>query len=125
MKDRLRKGAKMLGALWASGQKCEKGWIPACSCLEPTQFCIVKQQWVALAKQTGRVFEPDRMIVEAMLAGELFETGLTIELENGVKIGPAGIPLAEAVKFVEEPETVPAILSVLGMFPGAKMVRTA
>jgi len=42
MKARLRKGAKMLGALWKAGTRCKDGWMPVCSCPEPTQFCTIK-----------------------------------------------------------------------------------
>lgn len=124
MKDRLRKGAKMLGNLWRSGDRCQNGWMPACNCTESKQFCTVKRQWTALAEKVGRVAEPDRMIFEAMTAGELYETGLTIKLDNGVELGPKGIPLPEAAGFIAEPDSVPAVLKVLARFPGAKVART-
>jgi hypothetical protein len=125
MNDRLLNGARMLGALWGNGQKCRSGWLPECSCPEPTQFCKVKVQWVALTRQDGRTINPDRMIVEAMTARELEESGRTIELDNGVKIGPAGmVSTGEAAALVATPEAVPAVLKVLKAFPGAKVARS-
>lgn len=124
MKDRLKNGARMLGALWHSGKKCKEGWLPGCSCGSgQTQFCIVKLQWVALAQKEGRAIEPDLMIVEAMTATELEETGMTIILDNGLRIGPSGsISVKEAARLAYEPEAIPAVLQVLKSFPGARVV---
>lgn len=126
MNDRLLNGARMLGALWHSGKQCQDGWYPRCSCPEKTQFCLVKLQWVALAKTDGRAVDDERMIVEAMTAKELAESGMTITLDNGVKIGPAGeITVDEAARLVAAPEAIPAVLKVLKSFPGARVVRSA
>lgn len=126
MNDRLLKGALMLGALWHSGKQCQDGWYPRCSCPEKTQFCLVKVQWVALAQKDGRGVDGERMIVEAMTAKEFSESGMTITLDNGVKIGPAGeLAVDEAARLVAAPEAIPAVLKVLKSFPGAKVVRSA
>lgn len=126
MNDRLLKGARMLGALWHSGKQCQDGWYPRCSCVEKSQFCLVKLQWTALARTDGRTVEDERMIVEAMTAQELLESGMTITLDNGIRIGPAGeLTVDEAARMVATPDAIPAILKVLKSFPGARVVRSA
>jgi len=122
--DRLRAGARILGELWESGARCERGWMPTCACRHPSKFCVAKQQWTALALQSGRKVKPDEYLVEAMTGSELDETKLTIVLENGLRIGPAGmIPTREASKMVGDPDAVPAVLQVLKSFPGARVVQ--
>jgi hypothetical protein len=126
MNDRLLNGARMLGALWHSGKQCQDGWYPRCSCPEKTQFCLVKAQWVALAKKDGRALDDERMIVEAMTAQELSESGMTIVLDNGIRVGPAGeLSAEEAARLVATPDAIPAVMKVLKSFPGARVVRSA
>lgn len=125
MKERLLRGAQMLGALWRSRVRCADGWLPVCACPAPTRFCTVKQQWAELARRCGRPIEADTNLFEVMTVPEFEAAAITVRLDNGVSVGPKGfIPLQAVAGLEENRDAIPAVLKVLATFPGARVVST-
>jgi hypothetical protein len=101
---RLLKGAKVLGHLWKSGNRCGNGWALHCSDPEggEHEFCRAKDKWIGLLEDLGaqRLTDVDPKspfgILEAMTVRELEATGLTVNVDvrglGPCPFGPAGQP---------------------------------
>lgn len=135
--ERLRNGARIMGELWRAGQRCTASWSASgeCLCQKKSTFCKARRQWIDLmisedGENPARAIEGDEedhpfAMFEAMLASELDATCLTITLDNGVKIGPAG---STAVKFAVEISSgeahgAGALAMLLRTFRGSKITK--
>lgn len=139
-RDRMLKGARLIGDFWRAGDRCAEGWrtfevdadpayAAGCACGErSTRFCKAKRQWLVLAKQGGRDLSPDPFgLALAMTASEWDATGLTMRVEfpevGTVAVGAKGsIPMKELAKLTTE--TLPPILLLFKNFPGSQVSET-
>jgi hypothetical protein len=140
VKERLLKGAKVLGDLWYRGVRCVDGWMilcedmnPAkqalCNCDQKTKFCSARDHWVKLAHQSGRRIEQTEFgLLETMTGAEWEASGRLVTFDLGeqgiVPVGPVGHPKAKInirsmVKM--DPETIGPMLTVLATFPGSEV----
>lgn len=136
-KERLLKGARLLGEAWRAGERCSEKWrlfpvdadpayAAGCACGEGrTRFCKAKVQWLGLAKQDSRDFVEDPYgLALAMTASEWDATGLLLKVEfpgvGVVAVGTKGaIPMTELAKV--SPETLASFLAIFKAFPGSKV----
>jgi len=130
---RLLDGARMLGALWLSGQRCTAGWTvdQACACTAPTKFCAARQQWLKMVVQDEN---PERRLpgsgeygmIEIMLSSELAASRVTIKIDTGDVIGPKGqIQVKDAAAASQHPDGAAGILKLLKTFKGSRVVQSA
>jgi hypothetical protein len=126
--ERLKNGAKILGVLWRSGQRCAGGFHLGCQCSKMTKFCVAKLQWVTMAIGEGREMgDGPYGLVESMTAAEFVASALTISIDiSGVgtyKVGPKGsIKIPELIALATSPESVSRVFKVLDHFPGSVVV---
>jgi hypothetical protein len=101
---RLIKGAAVLGRLWRENLRCLEGWAGGCLCPAPTNFCIVKNRWLALLKELhgglpyGLDGSESYLILEAMTQRMFEATGLTMQVEVPgakvpIRVGASGTTL--------------------------------
>jgi hypothetical protein len=130
IEERLKNGAKILGQLFRSGQRCEEGWACGCS-RKISKLCIAKGQWLALAVQAGRPL-PDQdgpyALIETMTPAEFDASGLTLTAEiheiGTVKIGPKGqMSMADLLTLAVDPASAKGTFKVLQGFPGSRVVK--
>lgn len=132
--ERLVNGAKLMGQLFRSGQRCGAGWKFGCpdAAASKTKLCRAKGQWEALAVQAGRKISDDQAppsdfeFVEAMTVKEFVASGLTMKVDLGdgspVRIGAAGeIPIADFITMAIDPTGMNGVLKILRSFPGSKV----
>jgi hypothetical protein len=127
---RLLNGAKTLGILWRSGQRCGSGWSNECSCNPRTRFCNAKFQWTELARQDGRDLESGQyMIPEAMAMSELEAANIVMAVDlpglGQAKIGQGGeIPVKDFLNLAKDPTGIESVFKILKVFPGSKVIET-
>jgi len=129
--ERLKNGARLLGSLWRSKQRCLNGWSGLCGCQKKTRFCQAKAQWCQL-KGTMPDWEPPNSsdpyaVVEVMSIAEFEETGMTLAIEipnlGTYKVGPKGsIKFKELMLLVTNPDNVSRVFRVIDSFPGSAVV---
>lgn len=126
IRDRLIRGAALLGKLARKKEVCSSGWAPTCPCAEPKDFCRAKALWVTLAAEDGRETPGTPTgIVDAMTFVELEASGLTVTYDvpeaGPVAVGPKGvIPFGALAKLAGG--GLRTVLPVLAKFPGSKVV---
>jgi len=142
-KERLLKGAKVLGDFWRAGARCTEEWSSfgasldpsyglGCVCEAKSKFCKAKAQWVGLAKDDGRVSAEGPFDVALMMTAEEWDrTGLTLKVEIpdvgvvGVG-GPKGvIPMKQMEKVSLAPATMASILKIFKVFPGSNVEESS
>lgn len=127
---RLMNGAKMLGILWRSGQRCRSGWSNECCCNPRTRFCSGKFQWTELARQDDRPLEGGQyMILEAMSMSELEASGIILSVDipglGKVRVGKGGeIPANDFLTLAKNPTGIESVFKILNAFPGSKVIET-
>lgn len=133
IRERLLAGARMLGALWASGQRCTAGWTfdLACACEKQSKFCLARRQWLEMVSSDQ---DPERCLhgagenglVEVMLSSELAAARITIKLDTGDMIGPKGqVQVKDAAIAAVNPAGAAGILKLLKTFKGSRVVQSA
>lgn len=50
-RERLIKGAGILGSLWREGNRCGAGWSGICVCVSVKSFCLGKKKWLGLLRE--------------------------------------------------------------------------
>ena len=50
-RDRLIKGAGILGDLWRQGNRCGAAWSGICVCITVKTFCLAKKKWLGLLRE--------------------------------------------------------------------------
>lgn len=127
---RLINGSRVLGALYKSGQRCKNDWAGVCEDAPEarSKFCKGKLQWLALAvEDIGRDLsgvEDSFGLIHVMKCSEFEVTGLTMTLDNNVKIGPSGmITATDAGRLSQDPSSIPSVLKILETFPNSKVVK--
>ena len=85
---RLLKGAAVIGRLWREGVRCRGEFGPICLCEPKTDFCWVKEKWLALVREFYDGKYPynlsgnEGILVLECMDAKMFEaSGLTIVLE--------------------------------------------
>jgi hypothetical protein len=136
---RLVNGARLLGQLWRSGERCANGWSGRCECQAKTKFCAAKAQWCQLKATTPdwRKFEDSAApfaVIDTMTLNEIAATGLTVEYrlyENArtLKVGPKGeisvmdfAEICAASSVGESRAEAESVLRIMTTFSGAKVV---
>jgi hypothetical protein len=130
IEERLKNGARLLGQLFRSGQRCAGGWaLSCCSAPVKTTFCRAKYQWHMLANSADRSCGSGPWaIVEAMTPAEFDASGLTLTAEiseiGTVKVGPKGqMSMADLLTLAIDPQSARGTFKVLQGFPGSKVVK--
>jgi len=140
-KERLLKGAVLLGELWQSGMRCADGWrVTAedggalapdgfCRCPEKNRFCKARGLWIELAVVDGRDVEPGEFGFALMMtASEWDASGLTLHLKGFAKmedfaVGPKGqISMGGLGKVAQAPDSLQSVLALMRRFPGSTAV---
>lgn len=134
LNERLLEGARVLGALFRSGQKCKGGFrlvaddgAPDCPCQAPTKFCKAKIQWALLALSAERDLEEGEYgLILTMRLSELEASGFTVTFEfpetGALKAGPKGAcTTRDLVELWKDPESAGHVLRLMARFPGSKM----
>lgn len=135
--ERLRRGAEIMGELWREGQRCTAQWSSTgkCECKKRSKFCAARSQWVDLmlakdAENQDRQLDTNDAdhpfgLFDHMLASELAATGLTITLDNGVKVGPSGnVGYRLAIEIAtDEAPGAGALAMLLKSFRGSKVTQ--
>jgi hypothetical protein len=130
--ERLQNGARVLGDLWRSGERCARGWSVWCECSPRGKFCRAKLLWIELATGAGREIddESEYAVIEAMKASEFDATGLVAVVEHPasgrLRVGPGGgirsmRDLALVASKVDEAGRG-TIARVLSTFPGSTVI---
>jgi len=135
--ERLVNGAKLIGQLYRSGQRCGAGWKFGCpdAAQAKTKLCRAKGQWEALAAQAGQKIPDDQAppsdfeFIGELSIKQLVASGFTMTVDLGdgqpIKVGPAGvIPVADFVGMARDPQGMEGVLKVLREFPGSKVTGT-
>jgi hypothetical protein len=142
-KERLLKGAKVLGDFWQAGERCTEEWSSfgasldpsyglGCVCEAKSKFCKAKAQWVSMAKDDGRGAAEGPFDVALMMTAEEWDrTGLTLKVEIpdvgvvGVG-GPKGVIPMKQMKIVSlAPATMASILKIFKVFPGSNVEESS
>ncbi len=131
IKQRLLNGARVLGALWNSGVRCQVKWhYCACEAPKRTKFCEAKKQWLNLAEQadpprTGGDVSTATYVLDRMTNAELDAAAITMKIEmpevGVVSVGSKGEISFTALEKVG-PDALRAVMMILRKFPGAKVI---
>jgi len=128
---RLLRGAKILGALWRSGQKCKLGWnidgtdpdLVLCRCENPTKFCAAKKQWFQLVL-CERDPIPGLNGLALMMSGQEWdETGCGFRIGSLV-VGTSKdsrMSMRDYHALSSDPESAEKIIRLLERFAGSKV----
>jgi hypothetical protein len=118
---RLKRGAEILGALWAEGQRCATGgWSRHCTCADGrTDFCAAKLRWVTLLLDLGPdhladlTGEEPMFVIEAMTIRQLAATKLTVLIAHDgispkIAVGSHGTDWESMINIVTSPDPAAA-----------------
>jgi hypothetical protein len=137
IKERLLKGAKMIGQFAREGQKCETGgWSLVCTCPEPLgKFCKAKRLWWALVQQDseGRDLPENDLseacefsLFESFRISEAGASGLlaTVFTRGGGRIvvgvgAGAQISWEQLASLSQQPEGTEGVFMVLSKYAGS------
>jgi hypothetical protein len=127
LSERLIKGAGVLGRLFRQGKFCQNGWGQACTCPQPTEFCLAKLKWISLALgDPGRdvLVSSPFYVLELMKCSEADALGLevTVNFEGigVISVGKGGqIPWGTLARYASEERAADgrAVLMILAKFP--------
>jgi hypothetical protein len=112
-RERLIKGAGILGDLWRQGNRCGAEWCGICVCITVKSFCLGKKKWLALLREFhggkyphGLSGNEGFLVLECMDREMLQATGLKIvkivpPARALLRIPPEENPFSEILKIAE------------------------
>lgn len=132
LKERLLKGAEILGNLWRkSEERCSAGWsLDPCTCEPKKKFCMARLQWLTLSIEAEReLHEGSDGLARSMTSEEWDKTKLSFKMDkDGVgefKVGTAPecvMSMTDLTKLSSAPQVLDSIIKVMRIFPRSLVI---